>query len=509
MADDRIVSVLIAAVGGQGGGVLSEWIVDAAMLGGYPAQSTSIPGVAQRTGSTSYVVEIFSRPRAESDGREPVFCLFPVPGALDVLLAPELLEVGRAIEAGFASPSRTTIIASTHRLYSIHEKMPAGDAVYPSERILAAARALSRRFVGFDALAVAREHGTEVNAVLLGALAAADVLPIGAGVFRKAIERKGVQVASNLKGFEVGGDIVRTGVASPRVAPIAPALAARLEFAEECAGFPEPLRPIVGEALGRLVDYQDRAYARRFLERLQPIVALDRDPYTLSTIAARHLAVWMTYEDAIRVADLKTRAARFRRIEAEHPAAGPLVVTDYLKPDLDEIYGILPYRLVRRFAAWAERRWPRGRPTLGQQVRTTTVSGFLRLWLLARLRPLRPVSYRARHEHALMVRWLDAVARCAGADYGLACEVARAAQLVKGYGDVRRRLVGAFVGLLDSVLAVAVHDPGAARALAIESRTLIAQGPEGETAAREVASRARGAAQPAEVLPAAGRLESA
>jgi len=109
VADDRIVSVLIAAVGGQGGGVLSEWIVDAAMLGGYPAQSTSIPGVAQRTGSTSYVVEIFSRPRAESDGREPVFCLFPVPGALDVLLAPELLEVGRAIEAGFASPSRTTI----------------------------------------------------------------------------------------------------------------------------------------------------------------------------------------------------------------------------------------------------------------------------------------------------------------------------------------------------------------------------------------------------------------
>ena len=509
MADDRIVSVLIAAVGGQGGGVLSEWIVDAAMLGGYPAQSTSIPGVAQRTGSTSYVVEIFSRPRAESDGREPVFCLFPVPGALDVLLAPELLEVGRAIEAGFASPSRTTIIASTHRLYSIHEKMPPGEAIYPSERILAAARAFSRRFVGFDALAVAREHGTEVNAVLLGALAAADVLPISAGAFRKAIERKGVQVASNLKGFEVGGDVVRTGVASPRVAPIATAPPARLEFAEECAGFPEPLRPIVGVALGRLVDYQDRAYARRFLERLQPIVALDRDPYTLSTIAARQLAVWMTYEDAIRVADLKTRAARFRRIEAEQPAAGPLVVTDYLKPDLDELYGILPYRLVRRFAAWAERRWPRGRPTLGQRVRTTTVSGFLRLWLLARLRPLRPVSYRAHHEHALMVRWLDAVARCARADYGLACEVARAAQLVKGYGDVRRRLVGAFVELLDSVLTVAAHDPGAARALAIESRTLIAQGPEGEAAAREVASRARGAAQRAEVLPAEDRLESA
>ena len=137
------------------------------------------------------------------------------------------------------------------------------------------------------------------------------------------------------------------------------------------------------------------------------------------------------------------------------------------------------------------------------------MSGFLRLWLLARLRPLRLVSYRAHHEHALMVRWLDAVARCAEADYGLACEVARAAQLVKGYGDVRRRLVGAFVELLDSVLAVAAHDPGAARALAIETRTLIAQGPEGEAAAREGASRARGAAQRAEVRPTEDRLESA
>src|SRR5207245_7748217 len=110
------------------------------MLGGYPALSTSIPGVAQRTGSTSYVVEICSRPRAESDSREPVFCLFPVPGALDVLLAPELLEVGRAIEAGVASPSRTTIIASTPRLYSIHARMPAGSAVYPSRRVIEAAR---------------------------------------------------------------------------------------------------------------------------------------------------------------------------------------------------------------------------------------------------------------------------------------------------------------------------------------------------------------------------------
>ncbi len=491
MSDERILSVLIPAVGGQGGGVLSEWVIDAAILEGYPAQSTSIPGVAQRTGSTSYVVEVFTRPRAELRGEEPVFCLFPVPGALDVLLAPELLEVGRAIEAGFASPSRTTIVASTHRLYSIHEKTPAGNAIYPADQLEAAARAFSRRFIGFDALALARANRTEANAVLLGALAAADVLPIGAETFRKAIEKKGVQVEANLKGFDLGYELVRGGLpqSAPEPAGTRPAL--RPEYAADCARYPEPLRPILGEALYRLADYQDRGYAQRYLDRLAPVVQADRDPYTLSQLVARHLAVWMTYEDAIRVADLKTRAARFERIKAEHGVpAGQIVITDYLKPDLDEIYGIMPYRLVRPFAEFAERRWPHGRPTLGQHVKTTTVSGFLRLWLLARLRSFRPSSYRAHHEHAWMTEWLVAVERCGRLDYDLACEVARAAQLVKGYGEVRRRMIAAFRGMLESVCAAAAVDPRTARTLAEECRALILQGPEGEVAALDASRRA-------------------
>src|SRR6185503_17611663 len=141
----------------------------------------------------------------------PVFSLYPVPGAVDVLLAPELLEVGRMIELGFPSPARTTIIASTHRLYSIHEKIATGGGVYDADRLVTAARAFSRALVALDALAVAREHGTEVNAVLLGALAASEALPIAPAAYRAAIEGKGVQVAANLKGFEVGFDLGRRG----------------------------------------------------------------------------------------------------------------------------------------------------------------------------------------------------------------------------------------------------------------------------------------------------------
>lgn len=169
-------------------------------------------------------------------------------------------------------------------------------------------------------------------------------------------------------------------------------------------------------------------------------------------------------------------------------------MTDYLKPDLDEIYGIMPHRLVVPVARWAERRWPAGRPTLGQHVRTTTVSGFLRLWLLARCRRLRPSSYRAHHEHARMERWLAAVQRCAGWDRALAVEVARAGRLVKGYGQVRRRLEAVLDDLLDKVLRAAELEAAAsggfrvASALAERYRALVLQGPESEPLAAGLAA---------------------
>jgi indolepyruvate ferredoxin oxidoreductase beta subunit len=249
----------------------------------------------------------------------------------------------------------------------------------------------------------------------------------------------------------------------------------------------------VGEALARLVDYQDERYAVRYLDRLAPFVREGADP-ELALLVARYLAVWMTYEDAIRVADLKTRRSRFERIRAEvQPRNGEIVVTDYLKPDLDEIYGILPALLVAPFARWAERRWPHGRPSLGQHVKTTTIAGFLRVWLLGRLRRLRPASYRARHEHARMERWLQAVEDAAGQDPALGREVARLAQLVKGYGDVRRRMTGVFEGLLEASLRAADLEskagqrPEAAAALAAGARRLVLQGPDGESQALAVA----------------------
>jgi len=471
MADDpRPVSVLISALGGQGGGVLTEWIVGAAARAGYPAQSTSIPGVAQRTGATTYYIEVFPA-RMAGGALEPNFSLYPMAGDVDVIIASELLEAGRTLETDCASPDRTTLIASTHRLFAIGEKSALGDGIFPRERLEEAARKLAHRLIAFDALAVARRARSEVNAVLLGALAAARLLPMTADDFETAI-RDGVAAERNLAGFRAGLEMadaaaIETPAPAERPWPEvqgerAAALGARgasfLALMDRIAAeFPAALHRTLGEAAARLVDYQDARYAARFAERARRVRALDPTG-RLTELFARRLAVWMSYEDVIRVADLKTRRSRFDRIRREHGAGdgAVLVVTDYLKPDLDELYGILPARVAAPIARWAERRWPRGRPTLGQHVETTSVLGFLRVWTLGRLRFLRPASLRFQRESSLMARWERAVLDAAALDPDLAAEVIEAATVVKGYGDVRRRLSRGFERLLDEALAPAL-----------------------------------------------------
>jgi len=481
MADGpRPFSILVAALGGQGGGVLTEWLVGAAAHAGFPAQATSIPGVAQRTGATTYYVEVFPV-RLRPGAPEPVFSLYPTAGDVDVIIASELLEAGRTLETDYASPGRTTLIASTHRLFAIGEKSALGNGVFPAERLGKAAREMSRRLIAFDALAVARESRSEVNAVLLGALAATGLLPLTPEDFETAIRDSGVAVERNLAGLRAGMDAVAEGrngfqpMATPRpwseiklerAATLGGSGAAFRALADRVeAEFPRDLHRTLGEACARLIDYQDARYAGLFLERVRRVRAVDRGA-RVTELFARRLAVWMAYEDAIRVADLKTRRGRFARIDQEHGARDgvTLVVTDYLKPDLDELYGLLPAAVAAPIARWAERRWPRGRPTLTQHVRTTTVLGFLRVWMLGRLRALRPSSLRYQRESALMARWERAVLEAAAVDESLACEVADLARVVKGYGEVRRRLSRGLERLLDELLP-----PAMARARASEA----------------------------------------
>ncbi len=492
MNGPRPISILIAALGGQGGGVLTDWIVAAAADLGFPVQSTSIPGVAQRTGATTYYIEIVPVPAHELPAR-PVLALAPGVGDVDIVLASELLEAGRTIASGFVTSDHTLMIASTGRSYLVVEKMAMGDGRYDSARLTKAIETHAQSHILFDMDALAKQSGAVVNAVMLGSVAGCGRLPIPADAFERAICADGKAVDANLRGFRAGLDAA-TKAHVPRAndkthhRPAADALAEL----ERGIVVPPAARDVVVAGVRRLAAYQDVAYAQLYLDRLEPIRAADARAQAggrLVRETARHLALRMSYEDVIRVAQAKIDPARLERICAELSvrADEPFTVTEFLKPGIEELCSLLPPALAKHILAAAERRGLSERLHWGMEVNTTSVSGFLRFWLLAKLRRWRPKSYRFQEEQRAIEAWLALIAKAAPISGDLALEIAECARLIKGYGDTLKR-GSANYGLIEiriirPILAGRMLLPRGIDAIA-SARTAALADPEGEALAR-------------------------
>jgi indolepyruvate ferredoxin oxidoreductase beta subunit len=434
---ERPITILIAALGGEGGGVMAEWLMEAATRSGYPAQATSIPGVAQRTGATTYYLEIYPAKREALGGKEPVLSLTPSPGNVDVMVASELVEAGRAMQNGFVSPDRTTLIASTHRIYATAEKMQMADGRFDSARVHDAAKELAKKTVLFDMRRLAQESGTVINAVLFGAMAGAHVLPLSREACAEAIRRGGRGAEASLRGF-AAGYAVAAGERAALAEPAPPRRAAELKEVMELG-------------IQRLRDYQGDKYAALYEARMQPFIGKDGK---LAAEVARHLALWMAYEDIIRVADLKTRASRFERVRKEVGAKSgePVIVIDYLKPGIEEFASVLPYGLGKRLVAWAEKRGKLDAYNVGMHIKTSGIFGYFLVRSLAWLRPLRPITYRYKEEQQLIERWLALVLEASGRDVALAREIAECARLIKGYGETHRRGKANFLAIIDALV---------------------------------------------------------
>ncbi len=284
-----------------------------------------------------------------------MLALAPGVGDVDILLASELLEAGRAIAAGFVTPDRTLVIASTARSYLVVEKMAMGDGRYDHARLVEAVEHHSQVHLLLDMEALAKQSGALVNAVMLGALAGCGRLPIPAEALEAAIRGDGKATDANLRGFRAGLAAAREGeVTRPEPGSRGRGRAASLaELEGAIAIMPEPARDVVSEGARRLVAYQDLGYAQLYLDRLRPIGAADehaRAGGRLLRETARHLAVRMSYEDVIRVAQAKIDPARMRRIAAEIgvKSGEPFTVTEFLKPGIEEMCSILPPSLARR-----------------------------------------------------------------------------------------------------------------------------------------------------------------
>ena len=460
------IKIAILAMGGEGGGVLADWIVNLGEENGWYAQTTSVPGVAQRTGATMYYVELF--PGADQpQARQPVLAQAPMPGDVDIVLASELMEAGRAVQRGFVTRDRTTLISSTHRVYSQREKSGMADGRVDYDGLLNQVRLGAKRFVRFDMAAVAEQSGSVISAVLLGALSAVGVLPFSRAQFEATIERGGVGVKTSLRAFAAGYEAAQdeqSRATRPTVRPLGQGAAepvasnalktvdleqlavrdARVaRVLERVRQYPESLHWILVEGVRRLVDYQDPAYAALYLDRLDELSAAPggRDETFLHE-TARYLALWMSYEDTFRVADLKTRGSRFQRVRDEVHAgdAQVLDIAEFMHPRIEEICDSLPAALgrwllrphaVHRLLAWFNRK--------GRVIRTSSLGGFLLLYGLARCGRWRRLSLRFHVETERIEAWLRRLKALAAVDPVLALETAKCQQLVKGYSDTHAR----------------------------------------------------------------------
>jgi indolepyruvate ferredoxin oxidoreductase beta subunit len=485
-SDQRLITLAILAMGGEGGGVLADWLVDLAEHNGHVAQTTSVPGVAQRTGATIYYLEMFPADQVPA-GQAPVMALSPFPGAVDLVIASELMEAGRALQRQLVTPERTTLIASTHRVYSMTERTAVADGRVDAGKLLEGARAASACWIGADFSQLAEQCGTPVGATLFGAIAASGRLPFGRSQFEQTIERSGVGVQASLKAFALGWQAAQEALkppaqsqadtasepALPKVGPRLSALAQRA-----CQQLPAPAKAHALHGLMRLADYQDLAYAELYLDRLQSLceVAPAAAPAQQALAeAARHLALWMSYEDTVRVADLKTRRSRFERVGQEvrlGPQQG-LHINEFLHPRLEEIADTLP-------AAWGRwllrTGWARklvGRyASSGRVVRTSSLRGFLLLYGVASLRRWRPKSLRFETEQQRIGAWLADLRRLLPAEPELALELARAQRLVKGYGDTHARGWRHFEMIVQQLPAMAGQAGAAVRLQTLVSAAL-------------------------------------
>jgi indolepyruvate ferredoxin oxidoreductase beta subunit len=441
VAVGKPIKLLIAALGGEGGGVLSAWIHSAAIASGHFTQGTYIPGVAQRTGATTYYIEVIPGAGDENEpGPRPVLPLNAAPGEVDIMLASELLEATRSIQAGYVTPDRTLLIASTHRVFTVDEKIAMGDGRVDEARMQEIARHFSRRAYLGDFAAAASAARAPLNAVLLGVIAATGELPIESEIFRAAIRVEGKAVDANLRGFEAG---LRAGeIGEPAAKDLDDFLVPADDDIETRTRTMVPVdaSEIALEGTRRLTDYQSPRYARLYLDRLGRFANKPGiDPAFVRELA-RHLAVRMSFEDTIRVAQLKLRSGRIARLRQEAKARdGDVVeVTEFLKPGPEEIFSLLPPRLGRAVLGFIARRgW--SERSVAMRVKTTSLGGFLRLRLLSTLRRWRPRTLRYADEQAWIERWLALTERALAVNAEVAREVVETARLVKGYGETYKR----------------------------------------------------------------------
>jgi indolepyruvate ferredoxin oxidoreductase beta subunit len=355
--------------------------------------------------------------------------------------------------------------------------MTMGDGRRPEGPLLDVIAAHSLRHHVMDMARLCQESGTLVSAVMLGAMAGSGLLPFTRNHYEAVLAGRGKAAQASLRGFASAFDLVtrqreQAQYVEQVMKPAAPVLAASAVLPNDVATkFPTVLHPLMGLAHQRLVEYQGPAYARLYVQRLGRLLEAESAsadatrPVTAE--ATRWLALWMAFDDIIRVADLKSRASRWDRVTQEVKAkeGDVLKVYDHFKPGVPELAALLPQSLANRLLRWDRARVANGKApwSMPLKVARHALWGMASLRFLASLRVLRPLGSRYATEQALIEEWLGGIESATRLSPALGLELARCGQLIKGYGSTNERGK-------DNLLHILRHVCGAASKLPLHER---------------------------------------
>ncbi|MEZ5913262.1 MAG: DUF6537 domain-containing protein [Paracoccaceae bacterium] len=233
---------------------------------------------------------------------------------------------------------------------------------------------------------------------------------------------------------------------------------------------PEEAHHMAFLGLRKVVEFQDIGYGAEYLSVLERIALQDRQSggterhFEFTVTAAKYLANAMTYDDVIRVARIKTSHHRRIRIENDM-GLGPdqiLGTTEFMHPRMEEIASILPSGFARwlkgrhRLYAWLDRRINKGR-----RIRTYSLPGFLLLYLIGGLKPLRRRSLRHEIEVAHRDEWLARSTDALEKNYALGVAILRFQRLIKGYSDTHSRGHSKFDKVMQTAMSISDRDDAA------------------------------------------------
>ena len=207
-------------------------------------------------------------------------------------------------------------------------------------------------------------------------------------------------------------------------------------------GLPESVVPVASDAIHVLTEYQGADYAKLYVERLKRFVGKRGVSEAMLGDIARLMAMRMSYEDAVRIAQLKL-------LELEAYPDTPRA-DDVRKLRLDEMVEALPTVVAEPLLDVLGRiGWVRKRVS----IRFSTANRFSirRLKIEASLKRWRRYSIRYSRERLWVERWLHMIDRALNRQPAAAATIVETATMVQGYGDAYRYGLADWHAIIDGL----------------------------------------------------------